>query len=294
MLPYNGAVRVIVRSLWKLVLLVPLAFAQSVLKTYYATDLERTPGLLQLSPGFTTVVDFWDVVDSVASGKGELLRIEVSGPRLLLSAQQKAGKTDLVVEAGGRTLLFVVDIAPGTTPRRYKVELSRPPRTGWTQSLPPQGNTELLPRKGNTERKEPPVSVPSGSSPSKGVEGAKPTQGEGADDIRFITTAQVPSDTSGSITVFYTLENRSHRSVAIDPSRLVVVQGGERLPYTLRREPLRSVLGPGEAQSGLLVIKGARPGEVQLVWTLVEIGTGREIPLSRSVTPGTRIELQAP
>lgn len=138
------------------------------------------------------------------------------------------------------------------------------------------------------------MSVPSGSSPSKGVEGAKPTQGEGADDIRFITTAQVPSDASGSITVFYTLENRSHRSVAVDPSRLVVVQGGERLPYTLRREPLRSVLGPGEAQSGLLVIKGAKPGEVQLVWTLVEIGTGKEIPLSRSVTPGTRIELQAP
>lgn len=287
-----------VRSLWKLVLLVPLAFAQSVLKTYYATDLERTPGLLQLSPGFTTVVDFWDVVDSVASGKGELLRIEVSGPRLLLSAQQKAGKTDLVVEAGGRTLLFVVDIAPGTTPRRYKVELSRPPRTGWTRGkeLPvaPSSSFPGGPQKGNASLPSKPTQGEGVAPSPEGEDRVASPQGEHREEIQFITTAQVPSDASGSITVFYTLENRSGRSVAIDPSRLVVVQGGERLPYTLKREPLRSVLGPGEAQSGLLVIKGARPGEVQLVWTLVEIGTGREIPLSRSVTPGTRIELQAP
>lgn len=87
------------------------AQAQVVLKTYYAEDLVKTPGLLEVSPGFTTVIDFWDTVDAAFSAKRELLRLEGGGSRLLLSTGMmgtqtgavpvKSGMTDLVVEVGG-------------------------------------------------------------------------------------------------------------------------------------------------------------------------------------------------
>jgi len=69
-----------------MLLVAPMALGQSVLKTYYADDLVRVPGLIEVSPGFTTVMDFWDTVSTLASAKGELLRVEGAGPRILISA----------------------------------------------------------------------------------------------------------------------------------------------------------------------------------------------------------------
>jgi len=110
--------------------------------------------------------------------------------------------------------------------------------------------------------------------------------------VRFTTTAQVPSDGKGTITIFFTLENRGARTLAADPGRLVVTQGGNRLSYSLKREPLRTLINPGEALSGLITLEGARAGEIALEWGLVEIGSGRQLVLKRSVMAGTRIELE--
>jgi hypothetical protein len=102
----------------------------------------------------------------------------------------------------------------------------------------------------------------------------------------------VPSDGKGTITLFFTLENRGARTLAADPGRLVITQGGNRLSYSLKREPLKTLINPGEALSGLITLEGARAGEISLEWGLVEIGSGRQFALERSVMAGTRIELE--
>lgn len=265
-----------------LVLMVVAAqgFAQSVLKTYYADDLVRVPGVIEVSPGFTTVMDFWDTVSTLASAKSELLRVESAGPRVLLSATQKAGQTDLVVEVAGRTLLFTLKIGPGVGPRRYVIELSR--RSA--QSVPPA--TYVPPASAPPAVSSPQPQVSSPRTGSQGQQAATPER------VRFTTTAQVPSDGKGTVTIFFTLENRGSRALAADTGRLLIVQGGNRLNYTLKREPLRTLVNPGEALSGLITLEGARPGEIVLEWGLVEIGTGQAIALKRSVMAGTRIELE--
>jgi len=266
-------------------LIAPLAVGQSVLRTYYADDLTRVPGVIEVSPGFTTVMDFWDTVSTLASAKGELLRVESAGPRILLSATQKAGQTDLVVEVAGRTLLFVIKIGPGVGPRRYVIELSRTRR--------PQAGT--VPPGGGAQVPSPPYAPPASSpppSPEPQAGGPAPAPPVNPELVRFTTAAQVPSDGKGTVTVFFTLENRGNRTIAADPGRLTVTQGGNRLPYSLKREPLRTLINPGEALSGLITLEGVRPGEIQLEWALVEIGTGRQLLLRRSVMAGTRIEIE--
>jgi len=278
LLSYNACMKAITyyKKLTLLfMLLVPLSLGQSVLKTYYADDLTRVPGLIEVSPGFTTVLDFWDTVSTLASAKGELLRVESAGPRILISATQKAGQTDLVVEVAGRTLLFTLKIGPGVGPRRYVIELSRP--------------------RGSVSAPAGTYVPPASSTPSPRPEpqtGAPAPQPVSPDQVRFTTTAQVPSDGKGTITIFFTLENRGGRTLAADPGRLVVTQGGSRLSYSLKREPLKTLINPGEALSGLITLEGARAGEIALEWGLVEIGSGRQLVLKRSVMAGTRIELE--
>lgn len=257
-------------------LLAPLAMGQSVLKTYYADDLTRVPGVIEVSPGFTTVLDFWDTVSTLASAKGELLRVESAGPRILVSATQKAGQTDLVVEVAGRTLLFTLKIGPGVGPRRYVIELSR------RSSVSAPASTYA-----------PPVSSAPAPQPQVGSPQTNPApQAVNPEQVRFTTTAQVPSDGKGTVTIFFTLENRGGRTLAADPGRLVITQGGNRLSYSLKREPLKTLVNPGEALSGLITLEGARAGEIGLEWGLVEIGSGRQFALKRSVMAGTRIELE--
>lgn len=41
-----------------------------------------------------------------------------------------------------------------------------------------------------------------------------------------------------------------------------------------------------------VTLEGARAGEISLEWGLVEIGSGRQFALKRSVMAGTRIELE--
>jgi hypothetical protein len=248
------------------------ALGQSVLKTYYAEDLTRVPGIIEVSPGFTTVMDFWDTVSTLASAKGELLRVESAAPRILISATQKAGQTDLVVEVAGRTLLFTLKIGPGVGPRRYVIELSR----SRGASAPAPVSTYV-----------PPASPAPSPNPAPA-----PQPSLSPETVRFTTTAQVPSDGKGTVTIFFTLENRGSRPLAADPGRLVVTQGGNRLSYSLKREPLRTLINPGEALSGLITLEGARAGEINLEWGLVEIGTGRALSLKRAVMAGTRIELE--
>ena len=259
------------------------AQAQVVLRTYYAEDLVKTPGLLEVSPGFTTVIDFWDTVDAAFSAKRELLRLEGGGSRLLLSTGMigtqagavpvKSGMTDLVVEVGGRTLLFTVRIGPGEYPRRYQVLLKR------TQG----GTYAPLPQAPSTPTAGPAQSSPA-PSPAPSPQAQPPA-------VHFTTTVEAPSGEEGRVSVFFTLENRGSRPVSFALNDLQVLQEGKPLRFEVRRDPLKAVLNPGEGQSGVIVVHGARPGELLLRWRGVELGPGRSFLLERRLL-GKTIEVQ--
>ncbi|MEN2982806.1 MAG: hypothetical protein ABDH20_09880 [Thermus sp.] len=261
--------------------------AQVVLKTYYAEDLVKAPGLIEVSPGFTTVLDFWDSVDAAFSAKRELLRIEGGGARLLVSSglvatpsgatPVKSGLTDLVVEVGGRTLLFTVRISPGEYPRRYQILLRRNqggtyaptgsvPTTGGSGGLP-------LPKVGTEER--PQVPLPPEAKPQ----------------VLLTTTVEAPSDASGRVSVFFSLENRGKNPVSFALNDLALLQEGKPLRFEVRRDPLKAVLNPGEGQSGVILIQGAAPGEILLRWRGVELGPGRSFFLERRLL-GKSVEVQ--
>jgi hypothetical protein len=268
------------------------AQAQSpvVLKTYYAEDLTRSPGLIEVSPGFTTVLDFWDTVDAAFSAKRELLRIEGGGSRLLLSAgllgtaagptPVKTGSTDLVVEVAGRTLLFTVRISPGEYPRRYQILLKRERAATYGVSTPVQVQPVPAPA---------PQPAPKGSAPQAKPAPAPAPQPEPR--VAFVTTVQAPSDASGKVTVFFNLENQGRYPVSFALNDLQVLQGGKPLKVEVRRDPLKAVLQPGEGQSGVIVVYGARPGELLLRWRGVELGPGRTFVLERTLL-GTALEIQ--
>jgi hypothetical protein len=261
-----------------------------VLKTYYAEDLTRSPGLIEVSPGFTTVLDFWDTVDAAFSAKRELLRIEGGGSRLLLSAgllgtatgptPVKTGSTDLIVEVAGRTLLFTVRISPGEYPRRYQILLKRERAAAYGVSTPVRVQPAPEPA---------PQPAPKGSAPQAKPAPAPAPQPEPR--VAFVTTVQAPSDASGRVTVFFNLENQGRYPVSFALNDLQVLQGGKPLKVEVRRDPLKAVLGPGEGQSGVIVVYGARPGELLLRWRGVELGPGRTFVLERTLL-GTALEIQ--
>jgi hypothetical protein len=280
------------RTLVAAALLLFAAQAQSpvVLKTYYAEDLVKSPGLVEVSPGFTTVLDFWDTVDAAFSAKRELLRIEGGGSRLLLSAgllgtaagptPVKTGSTDLVVEVAGRTLLFTVRISPGEYPRRYQILLKRERTATYGVSTPVQAQPAPGPA---------PQPAPKGSaSQAKPAPAAAP---QPEPRVAFVTTVQAPSDASGKVTIFFNLENQGRYPVSFALNDLQVLQGGKPLKVEVRRDPLKAVLGPGEGQSGVIVVYGARPGELLLRWRGVELGPGRTFVLERTLL-GTALEIQ--
>ena len=278
------------RALWTLAFLLGVAQAQVVLKTYYAEDLVKSPGAIEVSPGFTTVLDFWDTVDAAFSAKRELLRIEGGGSRLLVSAgllgtaagptPVKTGTTDLIVEVGGRTLLFTVRIAPGEYPRRYQILLKR--ERGATYGVSTPVRVQPAP--------EPAQPAHTGSAPPQARPAPAPTP-QPEPRVAFVTTVQAPSDASGKVAVFFNLENQGRYPVSFALNDLQVLQGGKPLRVELRRDPLKAVLQPGEGQSGVIVVHGARPGELLLRWRGVELGPGRSFVLERTLL-GTTLEVQ--
>ncbi len=98
----------------------------SVLTTYYATDLETRPGSITVSAGYLTVVEFWADVDQVSSGKATLVKADVSANKIYLSTGATNGATDLIVEAGGRTLMFTLKINGVNSPKRYVIKETKP------------------------------------------------------------------------------------------------------------------------------------------------------------------------
>jgi hypothetical protein len=109
--------------------------------------------------------------------------------------------------------------------------------------------------------------------------------------VAFTTTVEAPSGADGRVSVFFTLENRGRNPVSFALNDLQILQEGKPLRFEVRRDPLKAVLAPGEGQSGVIVVQGAKPGEILLRWRGVELGPGRSFLLERRLL-GKALEIQ--
>lgn len=99
---------------------------------YYTADrLASHPGLILVSPGYTTLVELFAPPEEQFSGNGNLIDIKTSGNLVVLFAKAKSGETDLILRAKGYTMLFRVKVVEQGEPRLYVV---REPGTGTSPS----------------------------------------------------------------------------------------------------------------------------------------------------------------
>lgn len=131
--------KALVRTFGILAAFLPLALAQGATQTYRAEDLTTRPGILLVSPGYTTLVEMFAPVEEQFSGNGNLIDIKTSGNLVVLFAKAKSGETDLILRAKGYTLLFRVKLVEDGGPRRYLV------REGPLNAALPEGPVGLLP-----------------------------------------------------------------------------------------------------------------------------------------------------
>lgn len=234
-----------------------------VLTTYDVAELASRPGPLIVGTTMLTIVEFDTQIDNVASGRQELLSIEVQDNLILLRANHSVGQTDLVVRAGGRTVLFGVQLDPTMAhPRRYVVAERRtvPPRVSGSTGL---GGVVAGDRVDRTS--------------------------ELPEWLNFFAEAAYAP--SGTLAIHYGVANQSDYPVAVDAGRLRLhyrdpVAGWVRLPYSLSRvsaEGLVNRVAPGGSEFGVIVVTEppAIGGRITLEWTLVQIGPGETVVVEK-------------
>ena len=131
------------------------ASAETQANQFDLSQVEKQPGKVQVSPGYTTLIDFPAAVSNVVTGNGSIFKYLNFGNRVVLSATKSAGQTDLLVTTGGRVALFVVTVdSLGKAPKRYTVTdaaaqpakaaaaaAPTPPEQGPTGQLAPRAAT---------------------------------------------------------------------------------------------------------------------------------------------------------
>jgi hypothetical protein len=264
--------------------LLSLGQAQTLI-TYYADDLERVPGVIRVSKGFNTILQFYDKVEHITVSKSEIVQIKDLDPSTWwLTTGNNSGTTGLTAFVNGRVLQFIVRVEPGSTNRTYRIEPSRP-----SQVASPSGSSWATPSpspaSGGTApslRERPSSSAQGGpSTPSSTPQKASPAS-PSRHLVNFtITYTPVPP---GGYQVRFTLQNVSGETVYADLGRLRFIQGGGVLTYTIDRTPARARLNPGETQTGLIFVRGDPSKPVTYRWTFVA-GDGRSQELSGELLP---------
>lgn len=245
-----------------------------VITTYHLDRLEKQPGKLLVSPGYLTVVDFPEAIQSVSSGRSSLVRSEVQGARLLLTATASQGRTDLVVSSGSRTALFVVALTTDASgPRRYRVSDEPSPVA--------QKAAPTTPR---------PVLTPP-YRPSPLPLGRLLRAQASENDLRLEVELASWPEAGGGLSLRYTLENRGAKPVLVDPTLLELTTDGRRVPYRLAREPNPDsrFLTPGTTERGLILVERPVRASLRLRWPLVQTRpatrTTLEVTFDASTTP---------
>ena len=249
-------------------LLISTGFSQTppyVLTTFDLTQLDARPGQIVVSPDVLTLIEFDDQVSDVSTARPDATTIEVSGNVIRLRSNWRAGSTDLVVTVANQTAMFTVEIEPeGEHTRRYVVTKPAPPAP--VSSSATRSSASQVPGLVD-ELEENNAALPDWLSASFNV-------------------LSVPGE---ELVIQYGLKNAGNNDVANDAARLRLIQEGRSVPFRLERINTGGTINrvkPGFAEYGTILVDDPLPGELTLVWELIEIGPGYTHTLREDVHDG--------
>lgn len=271
-----GSVQRLLVSLVLLGMLVGSAWGQ-VLTRFSFADLVTEPGVVLLSPSYLTLIEFPDLVQTVASGRSDLIQVEVDDSRILLRPTRSMGKTDLIVKVAGVNMLFVLEVdAENGMPRRYVVEpaerglgVATPVQPGSVVREAPSGNTDVT--------RMPVASVQLGG---------EVVPGSGTMVLPFEFSYSARLGNSGNLVIYYSLHNRSVNPIVNEGTRLRVVDQIGVIPYSVvRMNPsgTQNRLAAGMAEHGVLTLERSVLGIPRLEWAIVEQGPGQTYMINELV-----------
>ena len=239
-----------------------LGAAQETAKNYFdLNELGDVPGTVKVATDYLTIIEFeGHEVEDAATARSDLYVIEYTGNVIRIRANAEVVNTDLYVRVAGRTVLFKLESDPETTtPRRYVVRDRPPPQRGIEAFSNPGGD----------------VRPPSADE--------QPLFPQG-----LLFEADLFRPRQHEIVIQYRLINESTHPIVNDPFRLRVYYGDTSIGYNKESSPTAgrpNYLSPGEAEYGQIVIPQAPTAleELELEWTLIEVGPGTQHRLVRNL-----------
>jgi hypothetical protein len=244
---------------------------QPVSGTFWAEDVQRAQGTLEIDPASHTIVRFYDEVSFAFTRRSDLLKAVARGSDVVLYvSSEKAEPIDLSVQVGTVWHFFKFKFAKGEGIHFYEVKQRETAQPDAKPPSAPTTTSSAAPTAPSTTAPASPASPSSSTAPT-------------AMDARvsnplFTFNLLNLNATSSEWRLSYALENTSGQRLVADDTRLEVYRGKERLEVSVERAGGRSILNPGDLQSGLLRVKAA-PGELRLVWRLRALGSSDWITL---------------
>ncbi len=262
-----------------------IAAAQTFsVRTYPLEQLALAPGLVELSPNYLTLLEFPDSVQSVATGRSDLIDVTVDGRRIILRPTRTTGKTDLIVQVSGETAMFALEIVEGNgMPRRYVL-------------MPPEQPEPVV--RGTTPADEPaPVAddepaADDGDAPA--VQGTPVDMSEAGattiagERVPFEFTTEVDIRNDHELVFRYRLTNNGGTPIANDGTRLRIFDEDDRsIPHSLIRmnpDGTLNRIGASKTEYGTVRIPNPPAGEFRVEWPIVEIGPGSTYVIDEILT----------
>jgi len=241
-----------------------------VVTHYDLRAISTRPGVVYISPHFTTVIEFSELMDEISTSRPSLFQIKVSESEniLFLKALKEAGSADLVVRVRGYIALFKVVVDPKMdAPRRYVVTLptrSEVPAT----SLPSPSASIEVPRPAN------PSTPPAPSSGGQGAGGAERAAAP-SPLPPWLKAEFSPVRMGSGWFVQYRVVNGGTEPVTLRAADLVVLRNGVSVPFRLVRTSFGSsieAVGPKEEATGVIVVEDS-PEPISWIWTVRAQGT---------------------
>lgn len=239
-------------------------------RTYPLEQLSLAPGLIELSPNYLTLLEFHDTVQSVATGRSDLIDVTVDGRRVILRPTRTTGKTDLIVQVSGETAMFALEIIEGNgMPRRYVIVAPERPEPVVRASTP---SDEPAPTQ------EPPAPASNAGDATQPAALQAPHSSVAGQRVPFEFHATVDVRNEHELVFRYRLTNNGNDPIANDGSRLRILDPNDAsIPYALIRmnpDGTLNRVNPGKTEYGTVRVPNPPSGELRLEWPVVEIGPG--------------------